>query len=535
MQDFSRASLSSLALLEKVLPIAAVVLSFPLLAGSQDVPKTLIFIAGFVFLNIVFSRIVRKATPKLRPILEIVKTTLILIYIASGTLFIDRQAPFWIFNLLLVVRTTAVSQQALAWFVSFAISASSFCMVFLAGASFASALLPFAILFSSGILFSEVASYFRNSSKFFQLSHRFFEQTTDMFYRVGRDGVIQDCNEAVVEKLGYTKKELIGKKIVDFLYTEKSKEEAKKIISKWKKSSKMAAFEKEMQVKTKDGRTLDILLSTLPIKDENGQITSSVGIHKDITEQKKLDRDLKIEHAKAEHASKLASLGEMAGGIAHEINNPLAIIDGYVSKLGRLTDSPENHGQETKRIVEKVRLTVKRISTIVNGLKHFARDGSDEPKNDIALSDLVQEVLQFYNEKFKSRGIDIRNKVDASVHLQGRSTQLAQVLINLLNNAQEATFQQDTRWIEIGSSDFGDWVEIYVMDSGKGIDKSIQRKIMEPFFTTKKIGDGSGLGLSISHGIVKEHGGELNLDLQSPYTKFVVRLPAEAKPHLKVA
>ena len=116
--------------------------------------------------------------------------------------------------------------------------------------------------------------------------------------------------------------------------------------------------------------------------------------------------------------------------------------------------------------------------------------------------------------------------IDETLVFQGRGTEISQVLVNLLNNADDAISKMPEKWIKLSVQNRSDWLEIRVTDSGHGIPPGDQKKLFQPFFTTKEIGKGTGLGLSISHGIVKNHGGELTLDTTSPNTCFVVRLPA---------
>jgi signal transduction histidine kinase len=227
----------------------------------------------------------------------------------------------------------------------------------------------------------------------------------------------------------------------------------------------------------------------------------------------------------AVHSSKMASLGEMAGGIAHEINNPLAIIQGYASmwankgKCGKLTIA--NH----EDYYNKIQSTVTRIKAIIDGLRTFSRDGSGDPFVAQEAKGIMEDAIGFCRERFKNQGIDLQFSSSEPIMLNCRKVQISQVLVNLLNNARSAVQNTENPWVKITLEQNGNSALIKVIDSGKGVPPENRQKLFAPFFTTKEVGSGTGLGLSISRGLVQMHGGNLYLDEHAPNTTFVIELP----------
>lgn len=228
-------------------------------------------------------------------------------------------------------------------------------------------------------------------------------------------------------------------------------------------------------------------------------------------------------------AAKFASLGEMAAGIAHEINNPLAIIIGKADHCVRLLNSSTPPDQQTiVRELTVINSTGQRIATIVKGLRTFSRDAKGDPKVATTVRSVIDDALGICQERLRSSGINVEKSFDGNpdIQLLCRQTQIVQVLVNLLSNAFDAVVDQPNPWIKITvTCDVMTFVNIAVTDSGPGIAPEIAKKVMEPFFTTKEVGRGTGLGLSLSRGIAEDHGGSLTYDQNSPNTSFKLRLP----------
>lgn len=242
-----------------------------------------------------------------------------------------------------------------------------------------------------------------------------------------------------------------------------------------------------------------------------------------------LERSLKdLKHAQAQliTSSKLAALGEMAGGVAHEINNPLAVIHSrarHIQKVLAANPPKVDSANEFAKIIET---TSDRIALIVRGLKTFSRSGENDPFERCDINDILIDTLSLCSERLRLHGIDLTFEGPTGpLEIQGRAVQISQVLLNLLNNAHDAVENLSEKWVRISLSDLGEKIRISVTDSGKGIPPDVRDKIMQPFFTTKPVGKGTGLGLSVSRGIVDEHQGTLTLDDNAPNTRFVLELP----------
>jgi signal transduction histidine kinase len=226
-------------------------------------------------------------------------------------------------------------------------------------------------------------------------------------------------------------------------------------------------------------------------------------------------------------SSKMAALGEMAGGVAHEINNPLSVI---ALKVDQLEEALHEGAIEPSEFLESlgiVRKTCERIGKIVSGLRIFARDGGNLPVETASLDLIVQDTLALCSERFSNHGVtlEVRDYAAPGAAVDCRPIEISQVLLNLLNNSYDAIDSFEEKWIRIDIVETPTAFEIGVTDSGRGITPEIQDKILQPFFSTKEIGKGTGLGLSISKGIIESHSGKLYLDRNCANTRFVISLP----------
>ena len=292
---------------------------------------------------------------------------------------------------------------------------------------------------------------------------------------------------------------------------------------------------KEFRVKHHNGHYLWLRDKTLVFRrDENGLPLEIIGILDDITISKKLQQDLEDEKLRAVHSSKMASLGEMAGGVSHEINNPLSIIEGNAAKIIRVLEKETLDIEELKKAAGKIETTTERIAKIIRGLRSFSRDGAKDPFIPTTIQSLIDETLSFCEARLTNHRIQLKiNPFDPELKIDCRGVQLSQVILNLINNSSDAIQSLSNPWIQLNVQDLGASIEISVTDSGKGIPTEVAEKIMQPFFTTKGIGKGTGLGLSINKGIIESHQGKFYLDTDCPNTRFVIELPKKHHFSLK--
>ena len=257
---------------------------------------------------------------------------------------------------------------------------------------------------------------------------------------------------------------------------------------------------------------------------------NALTLHSEALEKRVQEQGLRLAQS-----AKMAALGEMAGGIAHEINNPLVILEARASLLKRLIERSDGDPETKLRAVATIRETVARIARIVKSLKTFARESKEDEPQRVALFQIVRESLELCAQRFAQHGIRLEVPTeDTGIELDCRPGEISNVLLNLLSNAFDAASVSEEGWVRLRVLDQGDWAELRVEDSGHGVPVVAREKIFEPFFTTKGVDRGTGLGLSISHGLVKAHGGELLLDAQSPFTAFVMRLPKVSQPKASV-
>lgn len=279
----------------------------------------------------------------------------------------------------------------------------------------------------------------------------------------------------------------------------------------------LSLWHKEFRVILPSSNEKWLQIVSNPEKKDNGSILWHGHII-DITLQKKQDLALK-------HSSKMAALGEMAAGIAHEINNPLAII-----KLAseQTLNSMGKNEENIERNIKMISRTIDRISKIIQGLKFFAGQSSSNQIEQVSISHIIEETIAICIEKFKIHNVQLDfnfNQKNEKDIIECRSVEISQVLLNLLNNAFDATAQFKSRWVSIDLQILSETVLITIIDCGLGISKNDAKKCLTPFYTTKTAGKGTGLGLSIAVQIIESHNGKIWIDTESKNTTFHIEIP----------
>ena len=247
----------------------------------------------------------------------------------------------------------------------------------------------------------------------------------------------------------------------------------------------------------------------------------------DITEAKKMREQLAAEQMLRE--KRVVALSHMAGGLAHEISNPLAIIHGTASDLRRLADEQEQLASvEVGRACDTIVQTSDRASRILRGLRGFAGEAAKDPMAFASIYEIAEQCIEMQKDRFDHNQVEIRQHLQPDIPLLlCREIQIEQILTNLLNNAFDAIVQSHSveRWVlltvEYGNGD----LSIDVTDSGPGVEEQFRAHLMEPFFTTKEFGLGMGIGLSLSRAIAQDHGGSLSLRTDTKHTCFRLILP----------
>jgi signal transduction histidine kinase len=247
----------------------------------------------------------------------------------------------------------------------------------------------------------------------------------------------------------------------------------------------------------------------------------------DVTENVLLQQQINAENQNKSHKERLVLLGEMAAGVAHEINNPLAVVvlqAKAVLKKISIDRSNEEQIQEVVGRLDKIVSMADRISKIVQSLKFLSRNSDEDKFQDESISGVIRPALDLLADKFNYHDIILNLNSDDDVIISCKPVELTQVVFNLINNAIDAVKDLEEKWVRLDVLNELDSVVIQVTDSGNGIPKEIQDKVFNPFFTTKPVGKGTGLGLSISKKIIENHFGELLYDENSTNTCFKVKL-----------
>jgi len=249
-------------------------------------------------------------------------------------------------------------------------------------------------------------------------------------------------------------------------------------------------------------------------------------------EMQRREQELRDKQEQLVQAGKLATLGELTTGVAHELNNPLNNIGLFVGNALDLIQLGTADRERISGELDNAMHQVRKASEIISHLRTFGRAApvSREP---VLINDVVMRALSLMQEQFRLRQIDLNLKLcDDNPLVLGNAIQLEQVLINLLTNARDAVSLSALRLISIECLIEAPFVELVISDTGAGIPEGLEKRIFDPFFTTKEVGKGTGLGLSITYGIIKEHHGTITVAKTPPGAgaTFVIQLPMSDYP-----
>ncbi len=323
---------------------------------------------------------------------------------------------------------------------------------------------------------------------------------------IGPDAVIQTVNQAACDILGYEEMELVGQPLSSCLKDYPREEEglgelfARDFINN-----------RRTNLLSRHGNTIETLLSSSVMRDEGGEVQAIICVAQDVTMQNEALR-----------AGHLASIGELAAGVAHEINNP---VNGIINFAQILIDECEHTNAEVGEMLQRIIREGDRVALIVSSLLSFARKGEDEPSKEVVfVQDVMKETLCLAEVQTRKEGIVLDVDIPAALPpLKGNLQQLMQVFLNVMNNSRYAlcakfpNSHQDKIMRITASKELIDGQEVVKVefyDQGVGIPAKFIDKVANPFFSTKPAGSGTGLGLAISYGIVQDHGGKMNVESQ---------------------
>jgi PAS domain S-box-containing protein len=359
---------------------------------------------------------------------------------------------------------------------------------------------------------------------------RLFDASADVLLVVDRDHRIVHANQRVQGLFGYRRDELLSSPLENLVSINLSELNRASGIDYFRLPPLRPMGEgKELFGRRKDGSTFPVEVA-VSLLQSGGEVQVLVAV-RDVTARKQLEEDLETTRVQAIAAARLSALGMMAGGIAHEINNPLAIIHAMASDLTEMAGEGPVKPQVVSRKGTVISETAERIAKIVKSLRQISREGTGDPLRPTPISKIVAETLEICRAKFKANSVELLlpNSIP-DVSIRCREVQIAQALLNLLQNAFDAVVdQRGERWVRLEVENGDRSIAVSVIDSGAGVPAQLRSRIGEPFFTTKPVGKGTGLGLSLSKTIAEDHGGKLEYSEAHGHTRFSLVLPLAGK------
>jgi two-component system NtrC family sensor kinase len=324
-------------------------------------------------------------------------------------------------------------------------------------------------------------------------------------------GAVESWNTQLEGLIGVRREEAVGRKLEDVLPSDLMAAIAER--SGGERVSSLYKF----HMQNREGRSLVVNVSIAPLVGKSGDSIGRLILFDDVTQRMRLDEQVF-------QNEKLTSLGLLAAGVAHEVNTPLAVISNYIQMLAKQLPI----GDPRHQLIDKVVKQTFRASEIVNNLLNFSRTGATE-FTEVDLNAVVDEVLSLVAHPFRTAQVQVtRNLQQQLPFVLGSNNKLQQVFLNLFLNARDAMPSGGV--VEIRTASFNGSVEVEIKDTGAGIPRENLNRIFDPFFTTKASGRGTGLGLSVSYGIVKEHAGKLDVrSTPGKGTSFRLEFPVARK------
>jgi PAS domain S-box-containing protein len=351
------------------------------------------------------------------------------------------------------------------------------------------------------------------------------EEIEEGYYEIDLAGNWTFFNDAFCNTLGYTREELTGMNYQAVTH----KDDVDRLYKRFEEAYRTDKTIKDLSFKAicRDGSIRFIEATAFLIKNEEGNIIGFRGIGRDITERKKAEDERRDIERKAHLASRLSTVGQMAAGICHEINNPLTTIIGYSDLLAN-KDLPDDIKQQMGYIREGGR----RVADIVKQLLVFSRNMRPS-RTMIDINDIVSRTLRLREHQLRIANINVLVELAPHLpHTLADPGQIQQVFLNIILNAEtEMKSAHGKGTFVVKTERVNEAIRISFKDDGPGISEEDISNIFDPFFTTRKIGEGTGLGLSVCHGIISEHNGRIYArSQQGKGATFIVELPIVSEP-----
>jgi two-component system, NtrC family, sensor kinase len=323
-------------------------------------------------------------------------------------------------------------------------------------------------------------------------------------------GIVESWNTRMEQLFGVTRQEAVGRQLGSLL----PQELAAEITTRGDQEQITGIYKQRVH---HQGKLLTLNVSITPLVSKSGERIGRLLLFDDVTQRERLEEQMT-------QTEKLTSLGLLAAGVAHEVNTPLAVISNYIQMLAK--QMPEGDPKQT--IIDKIVKQTFRASEIVNNLLNFSRTGGTE-LIDVDVNRVVEETLSLVSHPLKTSQIQVVKHLGETLPpVRGSANKLQQVFLNLFLNARDA--MPGGGMLEVRTGAHNGSVEIEVADTGAGIPREHIHRIFDPFFTTKSGGRGTGLGLSVSYGIIREHKGKIDVrSTPGKGTSFHVEFPAVRK------
>lgn len=332
------------------------------------------------------------------------------------------------------------------------------------------------------------------------------------------NSIITYVNKQACDMVGYREDELIGR-----CFDELLNPDSKKILNKQVEFRKQGKTDKyELPVVTKSGKVVHFLISPRPIINKKGEFKGNFAVTMDITDRKRAEEDREKFLMRLIQDEKMAGVGSLTDGVAHEFNNILQIMGGYAQYADQTDDI-----EELKKALRIISQISDKGMKIVNNLSSFSKQNTMEL---CYVHELLEMILSLVEKQLKKSNIMVKRDYGRSCMLQVSKAEIQQVFLNLINNARDAMLP-DGGELTISVKESGETVEISFQDTGRGIKESDINRLFEPFYTTKgALGNdkipGVGLGLYVSYGIIKNHGGSIDIKSSAGQgSKVSIKLP----------
>ncbi|MDG2046839.1 MAG: ATP-binding protein [Halioglobus sp.] len=360
-----------------------------------------------------------------------------------------------------------------------------------------------------------------------ELTHLIHTANAPIF-GIDLDGNVNEWNQQSEKITGYSKSRAVGLHLSTNFIADEHKAAVEHVLLNALDGIETANF--EFPLLTRYGHQVDVLLSSTIRRDDSGTIIGALGVGQDITELNKVrleqERERKEASAQIIQASKLATLGEMATSVAHELNQPLSIARMSAESIRRKIVKGTITGEFLEDKLQYIEDQTARAAAIIEHMRMFGREATEEPEL-IDPRDVVKNALALMGEQLRLDGVEVETDFSKNCPpILGHTIQMEQVIINLLTNARDA-MHGSSGLSKVILRIFAGKNHVYIEseDSGSGIPANVLPRIFEPFFTTKEIGSGTGLGLSVSYGIIRDMKGTITAVNTSNGACFTITLP----------